>query len=135
MDSRRQNKVASLIKETFSEIISRDLKGAFGRAFITVTNVKVTSDLAVARFYLSIFNTDNKEAVLQQFEEKRFEIKRHLAEKLRFNLRKLPEMEFYIDDTLDQAYEMDALFKKIHEEVIEPVKEIKDIKEQSKKDK
>ena len=128
MDSRRQNKVASLIKETFSEILSRDLKGSFGKAFITVTNAKVTPDLSEVRFYLSIFNTDNKEAVLQQIEEKRFEIKRHLAEKLRFNLRKLPEMQFFIDDTLDQAYEMDALFKKIHEEVIVPVSEVKEKK-------
>lgn len=133
MDSRRQNKVASLIKETFSEVISRDLKGVFGKAFITITNVKITPDLAVARFYLSIFNTDDKEGVLQQIEEKRFDIKRHLAEKLRFNLQKFPELEFYIDDTLDQAYKMDALFQKIHQEDIEITTEVSTPKKESKK--
>jgi ribosome-binding factor A len=113
MDNRRQQKVGSLIQEAFSEILLRDLKGWFGKAFVTVTNVKVTSDLSIARFYLSIFNVEDKEAVLHMFKARNHELRKMLGEKLRFNLRKIPEIEFYIDDTLDYVYKMEDLFKQI----------------------
>ena len=112
MDSRRQQKVASVIKEDFSEILLRTGREIYGRAFVTVTAVKMTPDLSVARFYLSVFNGD-KEEVLQQFQDRKPEVKRLLAEKLRRHLRHIPDIEFYIDDTLDHVFKMEEIFKKI----------------------
>jgi len=63
MDTRRQLRIASVIKDAFSEILVRDGKNIYGTAFVTVTNVKVTSDLTLVRFYLSIFNVVDKEEV------------------------------------------------------------------------
>jgi ribosome-binding factor A len=112
MDSRRQQKVASLIKEEFTDILLKSGRSIYGKAFVTVTNVKVTPDLATARFHLSVMNGD-KEEVLQQFQEKKGELKRMLGERLRFNLRRVPDLEFYIDDTLDDVFRMEEIFKKI----------------------
>ena len=115
MDSRRQQKVASLIKEEFTDILLKNGRGIYGKAFVTVTNVKVTPDLALARFHLSVFNGD-KEEVIQQFQDKKQELKKMLGDKLRFNLRRVPELEFYLDDTLDDVFRMEELFKKIKTE-------------------
>jgi ribosome-binding factor A len=112
MDSRRQQKVASLIKEEFTDILLKNGRGIYGKAFVTVTNVKVTPDLANVRFHISVMN-GNKEEVIQQLQDKKQEIKRLLGEKLRFSLRRVPEVEFFLDETLDDVFKMEELFKKI----------------------
>jgi ribosome-binding factor A len=123
MDSRRQLKIASLIKEAFTEILSRDGKSIYGKAFVTVTNVTVTSDLTLTRFYLSIFGAENPDEVVQKFREHKAEIKRHLGEKLRHHLRRIPEIEFFRDETLDNAYRIEEVFRKINNEKEEFLKE------------
>ena len=112
MDSRRQQKVASVIKEEFTDILLRSGRDIYGKAFVTVTNVKVTPDLSTARFYLSIYNSDKNE-VLQKFEERKNDLKRMLGEKMRHTLRHIPEVEFFLDETLDDVFRMDEIFKKI----------------------
>jgi ribosome-binding factor A len=116
MDSRRQLKIASLIKEAFTEVLSRSGKGIYGKAFVTVTNVTVTSDLTLVRFYLSIFNAENPDEVVDKFREHKAEIKRDLGEKLRHHLRRIPEVEFFRDETLDNAYRIEEVFRKINNE-------------------
>jgi len=112
MDSRRQQKVASLIKEEFTDILLKSGRGFYGKAFVTVTNVKVTPDLSTVRFHVSVLNGD-KEEVIQKLQDHKQEIKRMLGDKLRFNLRRVPEVEFFLDDTLDDVFRMEELFKKI----------------------
>ncbi len=116
MDSRRQLKIASVIQEAFTDILTRDGKPIYGTAFVTVTTVKVTSDLSLARFNLSIYNSQAPDAVVQKFNEHKFELKKKLAEKLRHQLRVMPEIEFYRDETLDYAYHIEDIFKKIKED-------------------
>ncbi|MCS6933937.1 MAG: 30S ribosome-binding factor RbfA [Chitinophagales bacterium] len=116
MDTRRQLKIGSVIREVFTDYLLREGKHIYGNALVTVTNVKVTPDLTIARFYLSIYNTREPDVVLQKFEEHTFEIKRALAAKLRHELRRIPEIEFYRDDTLDQVFHLENVFKKIKEE-------------------
>ena len=115
MDSRRQQKVASLIKEEFTDILLKSGRSFYGKAFVTVTNVKVTPDLATVRFHLSVMGGD-KDLVIEQLQDKKNEIKKILGDKLRFNLRRVPELEFYLDDTLDDVFRMEELFKKIKSE-------------------
>jgi ribosome-binding factor A len=112
MDSRRQQKVASLIKEEFTDILLKSGRSIYGKAFVTVTNVKVTPDLSTVRFHLSVMNGE-KDEVIKQFTDKKQEIKRMLGDKLRFNLRRVPEVEFFLDDTLDDVFRMEELFRKI----------------------
>jgi len=124
MDSRRQLKIASLIKEAFTEVLSREGKAISGKAFITVTNVTVTSDLTLVRFYLSIFNAEHPDEVVEKFREHKAEFKRHLGAKLRHHLRRIPEIEFFRDETLDNAYRIEEVFKKINNEKEQFMKEL-----------
>lgn len=139
MDSRRQLKIGSLIKEAFTEILSREGKNVYGKAFVTLTNVTVTSDLTLARFYLSIFNAEDADEVVKRFTAHKYELKRSLAEKLRHHLRRIPEIEFFKDETLDYAYRIEEVFKKISDEnkeleiaKAEPVKAKKAVKPRAK---
>ncbi len=116
MDSRRQLKVASLIQEAFTEILARDGKKIYGKALVTVSKVNITSDLLLARFNLSIFNAEDADALIQKFNEHKFELKRALSEKLRHHMRRIPEIEFYKDGTMDYVYHMEDVFKRIKEE-------------------
>lgn len=116
MDTRRQLKVASLIKEAFSEILYKEGRSIYGTALVTVTNAKVTSDLTLARFYLSIYNAEEPDEVLYKFNEHKTELKRLLADKLRHHIRRIPEIEFFRDETMDYVFKMEELFTKIKQE-------------------
>lgn len=116
MDSRRQLKVASLIQEAFTEILARDGKKIYGKALVTVSRVNVTSDLLLARFNLSIFNAEDADALIEKFNEHKFELKRALSEKLRHHMRRIPEIEFYKDGTMDYVFHMEDVFKRIKQE-------------------
>ncbi len=114
VDSRRQQKIASLIQESFTGIMSREGLGVQAGAMLTLTGVKVTPDLSVARFYFSIFNSPDKEATLRQISERKSEWRRKLGDELRFHLRKIPELEFYSDETLEQASRIEEIFREIN---------------------
>jgi ribosome-binding factor A len=116
MDSRRQLKVASLIQEAFTDILARSGKSIYGKAFVTVTRTTVTSDLTLSRFYLSIFNTEDTDEVIKHFNEHKYELKKQLGTALRHHLRRIPEIEFFKDETLNYAYHIEEVFKKINEE-------------------
>jgi ribosome-binding factor A len=116
MDSRRQLKVGSEIQKAFAEILTRDGKALTGKAFVTLTKAKATSDLSLVRFYLSVFNSEQPDEIIDKFNEHKFELKRKLAEKLRHQLRVMPEIEFFRDETLDYAFHMEEVFKKVHED-------------------
>jgi ribosome-binding factor A len=116
MDSRRQLKVASLIQEAFTEILAREGKRLYGKALVTLSKVNVTSDLLLARFNLSIFNAEDSDAVVEKFNEHKFELKRALSEKLRHHMRRIPEIEFYKDGTMEYVFHMEDVFKRIKEE-------------------
>lgn len=116
MDTRRQLKIASVIQEAFAQILIRDGRSIYGKAFVTVTKVWTSSDLSLVRFYLSIYNEKDPADVIRKFNEKKVDLKRKLAEKIRHQLRVMPEMEFFQDDTLEYAYHIEEVFKKIKEE-------------------
>lgn len=115
MDSRRQSKIGSLMKETLTEILYREGRNIYGSAMVSVTNAWVSSDLSLGRFYFSIYNAENSDIVLKQLNEAKPQLKRALVAKMR-DLRKMPEFEFFLDDTIEQAEKIQDLFKKIHEE-------------------
>ena len=114
MESKRQQKFARLIQKDLSEIFQRDAKSMFGGAFITVTEVKVSPDLSLARIYLSFLLAKNKEAVLENIKEKGKAIRQMLATKIKNQARIIPELHFYLDESLEQASKIDALLSKIH---------------------
>lgn len=114
MESRRQKKVAKLIQKEVSEILLKNGPSIYGNAFVTVTDAKVTPDLLVARIYLSVMNEKNREEVLKRFAEHAREIRHQLGNDLRHQLRRIPELEFFIDESLDQAMRIEEIFKEIN---------------------
>lgn len=88
--------------------------GIQGKTVVTLTSVKVTPDLTLARFYFSIFNSDNNKQVLKALNERKPEFRKKLADDLRFHLRRIPELEFFADETIEQAHRIEEIFREIN---------------------
>jgi len=113
MDSTRQQKFARLIQKELAEIFQRDIKSFFGGAFITVTTVRISPDLGVAKVFLSLMLAKDKNALLATVNENRKAIRKSLGDKIRNQARIIPELIFYIDDNVEYAAHMDEIFNKI----------------------
>ena len=92
------------------------LKRMIDGGMVSISSVKVTPDLLEARFYLSFFQVKDVKAALQKIEDRHHEIKKELAAKVRHQLRSIPVLKFFQDDTLDQVFKMEEIFKKIEED-------------------
>lgn len=111
MESKRQQKVARQLQKDLSEIFQRDLSHMFTTgAFVTVTNVRVSPDLGVARVYLSFLAVKDKDGLLDTIREKGKIIRQHLGDRVRHQLRIVPELNFFLDDTAEYAEKMEKLF-------------------------
>ena len=113
MDSTRQNKFSKLILKEMADIFSREGKNFYGNAFVTVTDVKVTPDLSQAKIYLSLFKEKNPNQLLESIRIHTREIRGILGNRIRNQVRIVPELLFFIDDTLDYAEKIDNLMKNI----------------------
>ena len=109
----RSNKIASLVKEKLSLIFLHKISDP-KLGLITITNVKVTPDLKIAKVYLSVFDKSKREYVLEHLGS----IKGYLRSELTHSIktRNTPELNFFIDDTSDYVEKMENIFKKIHED-------------------
>ncbi len=116
LEGKRQKQVAGVIHEEMSVIFQKLGLAIVDGGLVSISSVKVTPDLLEARIYLSVFQAKDNEAVLKKVEEKAYEIKRELAAKIKNQLRRIPEIKYFLDDTLDQVFKMEELFKKIEEE-------------------
>ena len=111
MESKRQQRISRLLQKDLGEIFQQEAGSIAGKAMITVTKVNVTRDLAISRVYLSLFGTDNKAALLKKIKEHKNEIKYKLGKRIRNQLRSVPDLEFYEDDSLDYIDNIDSLLK------------------------
>ena len=114
MESKRQQKVARQLQKDLGEIFQRELTHAFnglgGAVFITITNVRVSPDLSVARVYLSLLNAKNRAMLMEAIQEKSRTIRQLLGDRVRHQLRIVPDLQFFLDDTAEYAEKMDKLF-------------------------
>jgi ribosome-binding factor A len=112
MDSTRQQKFSRLIQKEIAEIFQFDIKAKFGAIMITVTQVRVSPDLGVAKIYVSLFPVKEKDKVLDLIRKNTAEIRGLLGKRIRHQARVIPELIFYVDDSLDYAEHIDNLLKK-----------------------
>ena len=106
--------MAEQIKRNFSIVLQQEGSYIYGtEPFVTVTNVIMTPDFSIAKIYLSVFNTDNKQEVILMMEDQYHRLKQSLTHRLARHLRRMPELNFYIDAMLDEMERVDALFKKL----------------------
>lgn len=110
MESTRQAKIARLLQKELSEIFRRQTAKTQG-VLVSVSAVRVTPDLSIAKAYLSVFPSDKAEEMLKSINASAKTIRYELAQRVRFQLRKTPELQFYIDDSLDYVANIDALLQ------------------------
>ena len=112
----RQEKVARQIQKDLGELMQQHRGEWMAGAFVTIAKVTITPDLGYVNVYLSLYNNANRVVVLDHINDQNKEIRKALAQRVRHNFRKIPEIRFYEDDTLDYVEKMDELFKKINAE-------------------
>jgi len=109
MDSTRQRKIARLIQRDLSELFQRDLRDLTSGKMVSVTVVRLTPDLSTARVFLSIFPSQDSEKLIVEIRKSTKKIRYLLAQRVRHQLRKTPDLEFQLDDSLDYAQHIDDL--------------------------
>ncbi|MCL6523757.1 MAG: 30S ribosome-binding factor RbfA [Thermoflavifilum sp.] len=114
-ESKRQKQVARLIQEELSDIFQREGLNIFQGGMISISQVKMTPDLLEARVYLSFYQIPDPEQMLTRIQERKWEIKKQLSSRIKNQLRRMPELRFFRDDTLEQVFRLEEIFKKLHE--------------------
>lgn len=115
-EGKRQKQVAAVLQEELNGIFQRLSLNMMNGGMVSISSVKVTPDLLEARIYLSLFQVKDADATMKTIEDRSWEIKKHLADKVKHQLRRMPVLHFYKDDTLDHVFKMEELFKKINDE-------------------
>jgi ribosome-binding factor A len=112
-EGKRQKQIAGLLNEEMNTIFQKLSLSMIDGGMVSISSVKITPDLLEARIYLSFFQVKDVKAALKKIEDRHHEIKKELAAKVRHQLRNIPMLKFYQDDTLAQVFKMEELFKQI----------------------
>lgn len=112
-EGKRQKQIAGLLNEEMNTIFQKLGLSMLDGGMVSISSVKVTPDLLEARFYLSFFQVKDVPAALKKIEDRHHEIKKELTSNVRHQLRSMPVLKFFQDDTLDHVFKMEELFKEI----------------------
>lgn len=112
-EGKRQRQVAGALQEQFNDIFRRLNLSMIDGGMVSISSIKVTPDLLEARVYLSLFQVKDAAGVMKTIESRAWEIKKELADKMKHQLRRIPIIHFYNDDTLDYVFKMEQVFKQI----------------------
>lgn len=113
VEGKRQKQIGGLIQQEIYVIFQRLGLNIVDGGIVSISSVKVTPDLLEARIYLSIFKAADNKAAIKKIEDRAWEIKKELASQVKHQLRRIPELKFFLDDTLDNVFKMEELFKQI----------------------
>lgn len=111
MDSLRQNKVNSLLQREMAEVLQQENRLLFPGGLITVTAVRVSPDLGVAKVYVSLFPPKDRPKALENIKEHAHQLRGKLGHRVGKQMRVVPELIFYLDDSLDRTEEIDKLLR------------------------
>lgn len=114
MESKRQAKFARVIQKELGEIFQRDAAAMLPGILITITKVRVTSDLSLARTYISFFNSPESNTSLNTIRAQSREIRYKLGTRIKDQVRAIPALEFYVDDTNEYSERIDKIFDQIN---------------------
>jgi ribosome-binding factor A len=112
-EGKRQKQVGGLIQEELNDIFQRVGLNMIDGGMVSISSVKVTPDLLEARVYVSFFQVPDAGGALKKIEERAWEIKKELGSRVRQQLRRIPEIKYFRDETLDHVFKMEELFKQI----------------------
>jgi len=112
-EGKRQRQVAGALQEELNDIFRRLGLGMIDGGMVSISSVKVTPDLLEARIYISLFQVKDVKGVMKTIESRAWEIKKELAGRVKHQLRRIPVLHFYHDETLDYVFKMEEIFKQI----------------------
>ncbi|MEP7317910.1 MAG: 30S ribosome-binding factor RbfA [Panacibacter sp.] len=113
-EGKRQRQVAGVIQQEMNDIFNRLGLNMINGGMVSISSVKVTPDLLEARIYLSFFKVNDVAATIKKIDSKAWEIKKELAERIKHQLRRIPVLHYFQDDTLEHVFKMEELFKQIN---------------------
>ena len=117
MESIRQKQVGELLRRYFGMILTEEGSLIYGRdKLVTVTGIKMTPDLLIAKVYISVYGTENKQEVILELEDNSPRLRQALLAKIGRQMRRMPQLEFFLDDTVDEMYRVEALLNRVHNE-------------------
>ena len=111
MQETRQNRIARLLQKELAEILQRQTRAMHG-VLVSVTKVKISPDLSICTAYLSIFPSEKADELLENIRKNEKSVRYELGQHVRNQLRIIPELRFFIDDSLDYMEHIDQLLKK-----------------------
>ncbi|KFE99890.1 ribosome-binding factor A [Chryseobacterium formosense] len=103
MESNRQRKVAQIIQEDFAELFRKQASESKQSILVSVSDVKVTPDLGIAKIYLSIFPQEHRSSIMKEIEENKAQYRNFIGQKMAKQVRIIPQLSFYLDTTLDDV--------------------------------
>ena len=116
METKRQKQVGEVVKRNIGIVLQQEGSYIYGAStLVTVTAVKMSPDFNLAKIYLSVYNRENKDAVIEELEANIHRLRQSLAHRIKKHVRRIPEIQFYIDETLDEMYRLSKLFKELED--------------------
>ncbi|GMV78032.1 MAG: hypothetical protein AMXMBFR79_11650 [Chitinophagaceae bacterium] len=115
-EGKRQKQIAAVIQDELNNVFRKLNLTMIDGGMVSIASVKVTPDLLEARIYLSFFQVQDIKIAMKKIEDRAWEIKRELVNKIKHQVRRIPVLHFYLDDTLDYVFKMENVFKEIEEE-------------------
>ena len=111
MESTRQKKVSRQLLKDLSEILQLKGRDLIGTSLVSITVVRISPDLSIARVYISVFGAEDKVALLTKMNQQSYAIRKKLGERIRNQMRKVPELKFFLDDSVDYSQQIEDLLK------------------------
>jgi len=109
MESKRQQKFARLLQKELAEVFQRDVSHLFNGAYLSITTVRTSPDLGVAKIYLSMLLAQNPQEILATVRENTKAVRHALAQRIKKQVRVIPELIFFLDDSAEYAAKMDKI--------------------------
>ena len=113
-EGKRQKQIAAVIQQEMNDIFMRLGLNMIDGGMVSISSIKVTPDLLEARIYLSLFKVADSQAAMKKIQAQAWEVKKELSERVKHQLRRIPVLHFYLDDTLDYVFKMEDIFKQIN---------------------
>jgi len=113
-EGKRQKQVAAVIQQELNDVFMRLGLNMIDGGMVSISSVKITPDLLEARIYLSFFKVQDANLALKKIKDQAWEIKKELSERVKHQLRRIPLLQFFLDDTLDYVFKMEDIFKQIN---------------------
>lgn len=112
METNRQKKIAGLLQQDLGDILGRAVQnGGLTNLILSVTKVAITVDLTLAKVYISVFPSEQGKEILKAIQFNSFQIKHEVAQRVRHQLRKMPDLSFFLDDSLEYLSQIEHSLK------------------------